>query len=244
MSTALQWALEWPGPDFEPEEVHLGRLRIDQADPDLRDNLTSDELDRASSFHFEVDRARYIASRGALRSLLAGYLGIEPRTVKIVVDTGGKPRLSEVPSPDSIHFNVSHSSSFIVIGITKGVPIGVDVEEISSDIPHRDMAARFLSPSELSELDAKPVEDQLDHFFSVWTRKEAYLKGIGEGLSIPPERFSVTVDGQDASPVDDPSGSEPWWTAGVDVAEGFRAALALPRDGWRLRLFEITRSTS
>lgn len=242
MRTALEWAREWPGIDLEPGEVHLGRLRVEQSDPAAENHLTSDELERASSFRFEVDRARYVASRGALRSLLAGYLGIEPGSVSIVTDAGGKPYLSDVAHPDSIQFNVSHSGRLVVIGITKDVPIGLDVEEIRSDIPYRDMAARFFSPKELDAFAARPVEERLDHFYAVWTRKEAYLKGIGAGLSIPPEGFSVTLGEHDATPVDDPSRSQRWWTAGVDVWEGFHAALALPRDDWTIRPFEIVRS--
>lgn len=242
MNTALKWDEEWPGVKFGPGEVHLGRLRIDRADPALENHLTSDELDRASSFHFEVDRTRYVSSRGALRALLARYLDVEPRLVVVVTDPGGKPRLSEVAHRSPIQFNVSHSGSLVVIGITRDMPIGVDVEETTSDIPHRAMARRFFSPEELGVFDASPVEEQADLFFAVWTRKEAYLKGIGEGLSIAPDSFSVSVAGSGIAPVDDPSRSERWWTAGVDIAGGFHAALALPRDIWTIKPFEIVPS--
>ena len=243
MSSPRDWPTEWPGPHFGPGEVHLGRLWVDHADPQLADALTSDELDRASSFHFEVDRARYVASRGGLRSLLARYLGVEPRSVRLGIGSQGKPHLAGVSESDLIHFNVSHSESLIVVGLTKDVHVGVDVEAIRDDLPHQAMATRFFSPDELSGLNARPTEEQLDHFYAIWTRKEAYLKGIGEGLHMSPESFSVAVE-EVPSPVVHQSGSEPWWTSGVDVAEGFRAALALPQDDWKVKPFEIADLTS
>ncbi len=238
MSEPLEWEGQWPGPVIDPGEVHLGRLRVDGTTRNDTGSLSGDELDRASSFHFDLDRNRYISTRGALRSLLGGYLGIEPRSVQLIRDTHGKPLLAEASHRD-LHFNVSHADTLIVVAISHGSPIGVDVEEMRTDIPHRDMASRFFSPEEMRDLELRPVDDRLAHFFSIWTRKEAYLKGIGTGLSIPPESFTVTVGTGSPTPVNDPSRTEHWWTSGIDVAEGFKSALALPRDNWTIRPFEI-----
>lgn len=215
----------------------MGRLRVDDVDGDIA-LLSDDERDRASSFHFEADRARYVSTRSALRTLLGGYLGSAPHSVGLVTGPHGKPLLAETTHRD-LHFNVSHASTLIVVAISHGSPIGVDVEEVITDIPYREMASRFFSPEELRVLELRPVDAQLAHFFSIWTRKEAYLKGIGTGLSIPPESFTVSGDTESPTPVEDPSRAEQWWTSGIDVADGFKSALALPRDHWTIRPFEI-----
>lgn len=238
MSEVLEWADRWPGPEIGRGEVHVGRLQVGEAGRFVDATLSSDELERASAFHFEADRDRYISSRSALRSLLGAYLGIDPRSLRLITDTHGKPLLADPPQ-SSLHFNVSHANTLIVIALSGESPIGVDVEEVRTDIPHREMASRFFSSKELRDLDCRPVDEQFDHFFSVWTRKEAYLKGIGIGLSLPPDSFSVTVEGQDPTPVDDPSRSDRWWTSAIDVAHGFKSALALPRNHWTIRPFEV-----
>lgn len=238
MSEALEWADEWPGPVIDPGHVHVGRLQVDEFGPVVDASLSGDELERASAFHFETDRDRYISSRSALRSLLGAYLGVEPGSVRLITNPHGKPLLSDSANT-SLHFSVSHAGPLVVIAITRETPVGVDVEEVTTDIPHREMASRFFSSSELRDLDQRPADDQIDHFFSVWTRKEAYLKGIGTGLSLPPDGFSVTVGGREPTPVDDPSGTERWWTLGIEVAEGFKSAVAVPLDRWTIRPFEI-----
>lgn len=229
----------WPGADLALDDVHVARFDVDLIGGGLEEYLSSKELARASSFHFEVDKVRYIAGRGALRWLLGRYLDVSPRSLQIDSDGVGKPHLSG--HHGSVHFNVSHSGSLLMIVITQGMPVGIDVEKIDTAIPHGDMARRFFSPTEIAAFESGPEEIRIDHFFSTWTRKEAYLKGIGEGLTRSPDGFSVAV-APEATPVEDASRSDRWWTANIDTADGFVGALAVPRRQWTIRPFEIVAS--
>lgn len=239
-----QWGREWPGPAIGADEVHLIRLRTDGADPELGSLLEPAEVDRAASFRFERDRARYAISRGALRSVLARYLGRSPDEIALVDEGHGKPRLADDDEHRRIRFNVSHSGGLTVIALTAGTPVGVDVEERTAGIPHEQMAARFFSQSELERFRSIPRHERLDHFFAVWTRKEAYLKGIGAGLSVAPETITVSLDPGEPTPIVDVANEQRWWTEPFQVADGVSAALALPSHHWTSRYLEFFPFTS
>jgi 4'-phosphopantetheinyl transferase len=149
--------------------------------------LSPAELDRANRFHFAKDRQAYIAAHGALRTILATYLGRSPAEIEFTSGSNGKPAVA------GIQFNLSHSADLGVVAVTPEREVGVDVELIDPSRANMDVARRFFSPRETSVLEALPTAQQTRAFFNCWTRKEAYLKAIGLGLSMPLESFDVTL---------------------------------------------------
>ena len=137
---------------------------------------------RAHGFRFERDRARWTASRGWLRHLLGRYLGASPADLEFV-DTGrGKPRLVEALGR-GLHFNLSHSEGTAVYAVAQDCEIGVDVELVDGDLAVEELARRFFSAIELEEVTALPAELRVRGYLACWTRREAFLKGLGLGLS-------------------------------------------------------------
>ena|ERR1700680_2528343 len=153
--------------------------------------LSSDETARAARFHFEEHRRAFILGRGVLRTLLGGLLEMPPGQIQFSYGPKGKPALQ-----DPIHalrFNTSNCGNLAVYAFTQGCDIGVDVEQVRP-IPEMDqIAARFFAPDETSELMALPEPDRPQAFFNCWTRKEAYIKAVGDGLSVPLDSFRVTL---------------------------------------------------
>ncbi len=149
--------------------------------------LSQDERDRANRFHFEKDRVAYIAAHGGLRRILAAYFTCDPEDVCFRDGPNGKPAV------DGIQFNLSHSADLAVVAVTEDRELGVDVERVDPSRADQNVAERFFSPYEVSLLRTLPPGQQTEAFFNCWTRKEAYLKAIGLGLSVPLDSFDVTL---------------------------------------------------
>ena len=160
--------------------------------PTLATCLSDSEKARAARFVFERDRTRFIACRAVLRALIADNLSIEPADVLFIYGEKGKPSLAN----HRLFFNLSHSHNEACIAVSSEAALGVDVEYIRP--PTRNtwvgLAQRFFSSAEIKALSNLPDSMQSEAFFACWTRKEAYLKLHGLGLSLPLDQFSVTVD--------------------------------------------------
>ena len=197
---------------------------------DLKCLLSDDELRRAARFRFQKDRHRFVASRGILRSLLAGYLGRSPRSMEFHYSDTGKPLL---PATSDLHFNVAHSGELIVWAFAQGRRVGIDVEEIRIDFPTQEIAERFFSASERSTLRMLAPNHRPQAFFRCWTRKEAFVKATGDGLSLPLDQFDVTLaPGQPAELVQtrpDYQEAERWTMHNLDVHPNYAAALVTER---------------
>ncbi len=159
----------------------------------LRATLSADEIARAERFVRQRDSEHFIAARGALRSVLAGYLGVRPDEVAFGYGERGKPTLAEQFADREIRFNLSHSHGLALLAVTRGREVGIDVEFIERKLEHEQIATRFFSASECEELLALPPAQRSEGFFRCWTRKEAYIKALGEGLSHPLADFDVTL---------------------------------------------------
>ncbi len=162
---------------------------LDLTSPEVqrfRELLSDDELTRAGRFHFDKHRERFIVARGRLREILAGYLNTDPN--RIVFRYGKK----EKPETTGVKFNLSHSAGLAVYAITRDREIGVDVEEIRTEIAQEQIAERFFCSNEVTSIRTAPAEQQALAFFRCWTRKEAYIKALGVGLSMPLSSFDVS----------------------------------------------------
>ena len=180
-------------PKLQPGEIHVWSVRLDPpADrvEALGRSLSPDEWARANRFRFDRHRRQYVVGRGALRELLAAYLGTRPELVRFNYGPRGKPFLEE---RSDLYFNLSNSDEMALIGFVLGREIGVDIEYLKRMPDCEQIAERFFSESERVVLRGIPAERKEETFFNCWTRKEAYLKAVGEGLAAPLDSFDVTL---------------------------------------------------
>ncbi len=151
--------------------------------------LSTDETQRAARFHFPADRDRFIAAHGCLRDVLTRYLHCEPNQLSFSTNQYGKPALHD----HKLEFNLSHSGEFALIAVSHDRKVGVDVERVRQGISSQVIAQQYFSKSEFTELQTLPLEQREVAFFTCWTRKEAYIKAQGLGLSLPLESFDVSL---------------------------------------------------
>jgi 4'-phosphopantetheinyl transferase len=168
-------------------DVHIAVVDLD-FEPGFEQILADDERERAANFHFERDRRRFVAGRSTLRRKLAQYLDADPAELVFACGPHGKPTL---PGSD-ISFNVSNSGRAGLFAFASGFELGVDVELLAHARADDDaVAARFFSAAEVATLRSCPASARANAFLRCWTRKEAYIKGRGEGLSLPLQDFDV-----------------------------------------------------
>lgn len=176
--------------------VHVWRASLAQS-PGLQETLlhtlNEDERARADRFHFDQHRRRYVLARGFLRALLARYLEIEPEEICFAYGPYGKPSLAEEHGTSLLRFNVSHSHELAVYAFVQEHEIGIDVEYVKQEFAGEEIAQHFFSAYEVQTLMALPESERAAAFFRCWTRKEAYIKAIGNGLSHPLDEFDVTL---------------------------------------------------
>ena len=226
-------------------EVHVWRSELDKPAFDVSSflrTLTPDEQARAERFHFQRDREHFIVARGVLRAILGRYLEAEPDRLRFSYGEYGKPDLAEVRGGDSVRFNMSHSNGLALFAVTLDRELGVDLEWIRPGVADDQIAERFFSPREVRILRALPRELQDEAFFNCWTRKEAYIKAKGEGLSMPLNLFDVSLaPGEPAALVStaaDPQEASRWTLRELFPAAGFAAAIAVEGDGWQLNCWQ------
>ncbi len=222
-------------------EVQLWRADLEAIGPDesrWRQVLSSDELTRASRFHFSRDRQHFVAARGLLRIILASYLATDPNRLSFSYSKREKPSLGPVHADSGITFNISHSGGIALFAFTRRREIGVDVEQLRPNSDLEAIARRFFSMREQSQLAALPVEEKVDAFFRCWTRKEAYIKATGDGLSLPLNQFDVSLAAgeRNALLATRPDGSEAgrWLLQEVPGGPGYIAALCVRDQDWKL----------
>ena len=218
-----------------PDEVHVWRAQLDlplaQVEQ-LRHSLTPDEVDRSDRFHFEKDRHHFIAGRGILRAILGSYLNAAPKQLRFSYNEYGKPFLNAGSEErPQINFNLSHSDGLALYGFVREREIGIDLERIRTNFEHEEIAARSFSPREVAVLGAVPPAMKALAFFHCWTRKEAYIKAQGQGLSLPLDSFDVSlVPGEPATLLatrDDPQEVSHWSLHDLAPGYGYAGALAV-----------------
>jgi len=227
------------------DEVHVWRATLDQTPSQIqsfRHNLAADEQARAGRFYFARDREYFIVARGVLRAILGGYLKRAPESISFCYSSHGKPALAGESDGDAIRFNVSHSHGTALYAVTRGREVGIDVERIRFNLAVAEIAERFFSRQEVAMLQTLPTEEQREAFFYCWTRKEAYIKARGEGLSLPLDQIDVSLapGKPDAVPGTQPDSSEAsrWSLQELAPAPGYVAALAVEGHGWRLACWQ------
>ena len=192
-----------------------------------RQFLSPDEQERAGRFRFDHLVRRFVLARGALRLLLGRYMNISPASIQFRYGAKGKPRLE---AGGDLRFNASHSEDLAVFAFTVGCEIGVDVEHIHSLPDMQAIATRFFCAEEAAELMSLPEHQRQRAFFLCWTRKEAYIKATGDGLSAPLDDFRITLNPADGARFvhisRDAGAAVRWMLHNLEIAEDFAAALA------------------
>jgi 4'-phosphopantetheinyl transferase len=201
---------------------------------DFRGHLSGQEIDRAEKFKFQNDRERYILTHGLLRGILSLYTDVAPEELRFTENPYGKPELVH-PSGSNLTFNMSHSHEMALIGIARGRQIGVDIEYVKKDFEWKEIIERFFSPREIQMINALPKNLQHRAFFACWTRKEAYVKATGMGLSLPLKEFDVSpVPGAATLLLSSPEKTR-WSMKEVDVAAAYVATVAVEGHDARIR---------
>jgi 4'-phosphopantetheinyl transferase len=200
----------------------------------METTLAPDELARANRFHFQRHRNSFIATRGVLRDLLGRYLDRSPAELEFDYSPRGKPSLQATPLGRSVSFNVSHSHGLALLAFAPGCHVGVDVELIRRDFACEEIAKRYFSPQEVTELEALPTSLQAEGFFLCWTRKEAYIKARGEGLHIPLDSFHVSLTPGRRVSLQSADSSR-WTLRSLNPGPEYAAALAGEGSDWQLR---------
>ncbi|MEE8583757.1 MAG: 4'-phosphopantetheinyl transferase superfamily protein [Acidobacteriota bacterium] len=188
--------------DLLPNEIHIWSLDVQRPATvvaKMRGLLAAQECQRADRFRFDKHRRRHIVRSGVLRLLLSGYTGQSPQGIRFCHGPKGKPSLAPGSARPQLHFNLSHSEELAVYAFTLAGPTGIDVEFLRPMPDAASIAERFFSAREHEELIQLPDSLVREGFFNCWTRKEAYLKATGDGLSKPLDQFDVTlIPGQPA----------------------------------------------
>ncbi|MCP4050856.1 MAG: 4'-phosphopantetheinyl transferase superfamily protein, partial [bacterium] len=174
--------------------VHIWSCRLTQHQKvldKLNLTLSDDERKKADRFHFKHHKNGYIVCRGVLRKLLSIYLDTDPGKILFKYNKYGKPEYKAEKHSDKIYFNISHSKNICILGFSKKIQTGVDIEYVRTISSIDKIAERFFSKKEYN--DFKSAKNKKTAFFSCWTRKEAFIKAMGNGLYHPLHSFDVTL---------------------------------------------------
>jgi 4'-phosphopantetheinyl transferase len=173
-------------------EIHVWKSELNDTDELLNyycSLLSEDEIERSGKFKFTKHRNFYITGRAKLRQLISQYISIKPSKIKFTYNKYGKPYLHE----NSLKFNISHSGNKVLFSFNTENEIGADIELINKNLEIYRLVNRFFSLKEANTIVALDPENAHDYFFRCWTRKEAFIKAHGQGLSLPLDQFQVSI---------------------------------------------------
>lgn len=249
----MKTPLRWPAPPFPSEQPTLGENEVHLWSAVLEASverlaayqllLSDDERERAARFRFDRDRDRYVVGRALLRILLGRYAGDDPASLRFDYGEQGKPTFRGAAD---VHFNVAHAGPVAVYGVTRLGPLGVDVERVEVMGDADAVAESHFSAEEQRTLRAIPtIPDELRTraFFECWTRKEAFIKALGGGLSIPLASFAVDFR-PGAAPalrwvLGDPDAPSRWTLAAFAPADEHVGAMAVEAPDVRVRCWRL-----
>jgi 4'-phosphopantetheinyl transferase len=237
------WQTATASPKLQADELHVWKITLDRDDTQWQPHmalLSADEQAKADRYRFEKHRRRYISGRTALRILLGGYLGRAPETLSFNYNDHGKPSLAQNNS--KLRFNVSHTEGIMLAGFVLNSEIGIDIETIQHDIDYMGIGQRWFSKLEHNTLLTLPEQERIDAFFRAWSRKEAFIKALGTGLSYPLNGFSVRMDNTGPTLIrdDDKSqGTTHWKIHDIEISSAYSAAVAIKNSEVKIRYYHL-----
>lgn len=216
---------------IHPGEVHLWLVSVTAMEERLDDFyrlLSKDESAKVGRFHFVKDQKQYIVARGVLRIILSHYCLIEPEVHQFGYNQYGKPFLID---NDWLRFNISHSGDRVLFGFSLNLELGVDIEYDKPFESAHEIVERFFSTQEKTQFRSLPDHMKNLSFLKCWTRKEAYIKALGMGMSLPLDAFSVSfIPGKPACLLEtghDMQAKDRWTIKEVNVGNGYVAAVSV-----------------
>jgi 4'-phosphopantetheinyl transferase len=232
-------------PLLADDEIHVWYIDLHDKraiSSELFEFLSPEERARVDRFHLPRDKDEYVVCKGALRQILGMHLGVRPEEVQFACGSHGKPQLAWPCTGMALQFNVSHSQGLGLIAVARGMVVGADIERVRPFPVAESTARTHFSAKERGEISRLPDAKRHEGFFSCWTRKEAFVKAQGGGLSIPLNSFCVSARSGEAVESSDEGGDSkailPWRVmdlrfeeAGAD--ESYIGALVGPNLGWR-----------
>lgn len=239
---------EWRAPAalaLGARSVHVWRVSLSRGNREEFVRLLSpDEQERARRFIHERDAHAYIVAHGTLRRVLAGYQSTAAASLRFVAGAFGKPSLVESPHAPSLEFNLSHSGDLALIAVSRCGPVGVDVEQWDRRVEHLELAEQFFSPIERAALRAlaHDVEERTEGFFNAWTRKEAYLKATGHGITRGLHHFDVSLAPREPAALladrFDPSAPDRWRMMALLPGASYSGAVVVTRAITEILLYD------
>ena len=227
--------------DLGESDIHVWRARLDLPRERLRQlerTLIPGEHERITQLRYEMDQRRATASRGLVRSILAGYAARPAAELSFTYGPEGKPEMSAAPCGEPLHFNSTHSGDVLLVAVGRVPSLGIDVERIRPVARFERVARRAFSEEERRRIDALRPEERNEAFITCWTRKEACVKAIGEGVWSAFGRFEVSVESGEPAELltvdGHPAAAGEWSLYHLEPAGGYVGALATCGGGWRV----------
>jgi 4'-phosphopantetheinyl transferase len=212
----------------------------------LRHILSADELSKARRLHFPKDRQRFILARGLLRTILSRYLDMQPDQLCFCYDDYGKPSLAPSSDQERLNFSLSHSDGLALYAVTRSREIGIDVERVCHIPEAAQVVERLFSAHENAVFRTLDARLKQEAFFTCWTRKEAYVKARGKGLSLPLDQLDVSlIPGEPAMRLNirgAPQEAVCWSLCELKPSPGYVAALVVEGHDWRLACWQFPES--
>lgn len=244
LSPSLLWPVPPRFPRLESADLHVWCAWLDGPDDPHGDGaalLSPEEHVRAQRLRFPQDRRRFVAARAVLRRLLARYLDdADPAGLRFAYGAHGKPALVHPPAGCDLQFNLSHAGALALYAVTRGRPVGIDVEPVRELDDLGLIAGRFFSAAEAAMLEELAPAERAEEFFRLWTQREACGKARGTGLDETPPTPPIfsPPDSDWAAEAGDPGPKDEWHTAALVPAPGYLGTVALGGGGARLRTWQ------
>jgi 4'-phosphopantetheinyl transferase len=240
-----QWVPRPAGYKIEPGTVHVWKSQFEfdaLLSSEFRGCLSKEEIEKARRFVSRSDQDRYVFSHGLLRTILGGYLCCDPRQLNYNTNQYGKPFLISSFRDTEIRFNLSHSRDMTLVAISCGIEVGIDIEYMREIEDARDIVNQSFSSHERQIFNALPPAELEEAFYAFWTSKEAFLKGIGNGLSYPLDRFSIlfsnTTNGGVVNISNGLIDANHWNVLRLFPGDGYAGALAMEVPATTLKFYE------
>jgi 4'-phosphopantetheinyl transferase len=241
--------LVWPQlsrpPDLSANEAHIWAIPFDTdvaPRAESMECLSENERRRAEQFQFEAPRRRFLAARLALRRLLGEYLEMPAANVSLAYSRFGKPLLGE-PHGDLLRFNLAHTSNLVLVAVTRGCDVGVDIEQLRPVHHLESIARRYLHPAEAKDILAAPPQLRHETFLRCWTAKEAVIKAIGTGLTDSLGTFRVPIADTRGTRVELPEFGDGratrCWLEGLRPCDGAIGAVAFVGEQHRVSCYTL-----
>jgi 4'-phosphopantetheinyl transferase len=227
-----------------PGEIHVWRIDLTGLDSHAPESLLSaDERERAARLLIDDKRVRFIAGRSILRRLLGRYLGVDPKALVFAYGPHGKPELTGGESDRGLTFNFSNSEDLALLAVARTRAIGIDIEHRRRNISVAPFARHILSEGETTDLARLPNEQHSQALLAAWTRKEAYLKALGVGLSRPMRCFTTGIGDAEETLVRQLEGTDdgelqPWSLIPLAAHPDYLACVAAPGVDWTVQRFD------